>query len=225
MSWEKAYLSTVMAVIVAAAHLLAAQTNPDPRLGEAFALERDGQTKQSIAALQALVDSGSLNTPDTGKAWNILALAYEDRGDFTDAQRAVAQEIPAPADERLMTTKRSMPEVMSAGQLGLAPYHAQNAVQTVQHAQGNHKDQPPGEYMKEPFGLVRISILDEQPRTHNSRAIGNDRDGHRGKGEQHPHRDISIHQTAVDDRQCGQRHERANATAGFLLLREPWQAG
>jgi tetratricopeptide (TPR) repeat protein len=34
------------------------------------------------------VDSGSLNAPDTGKAWNILALAYEERGDFTDAQRA-----------------------------------------------------------------------------------------------------------------------------------------
>ncbi len=39
-----------------------------------------------------------------------------------------------------MTTKRSMPEVMLAGQFGLAPYRAQNAVQTVQHAQGNHKD-------------------------------------------------------------------------------------
>ena len=93
MSWGKAYLSTVMVVIVAAAHLLAAQTNPDPRLAEAFALERDGQTKQSIAAVQALLDSGSLNAPDTGKAWNILALAYEDRGDFADAQRAYERAI------------------------------------------------------------------------------------------------------------------------------------
>lgn len=87
MSLGKAFLSTVMAVVVAAARLLAAQ-NPDPRLAEAFALERDGQTKQSIAAVQALLDSGSLNEPDTGKAWNILALAYEDRGDFVDAHRA-----------------------------------------------------------------------------------------------------------------------------------------
>jgi Flp pilus assembly protein TadD len=75
-----------MAVMVAAVRLLAAQTNPDPRLAEAFALERDGQTKQSIAAVPALLDSGSLNAPDTGKAWNILALAYEDRGDFADAR-------------------------------------------------------------------------------------------------------------------------------------------
>lgn len=93
MSWGKGYLSTVMAAIVSAAHLLAAQTNPDPRLAEAFALEQDGQTKQSIAAVQALLDSGSLNAPDTGKAWNILALAYEDRGDFADAQRAYERAI------------------------------------------------------------------------------------------------------------------------------------
>ena len=93
MSWGKVYLSTVMAVIVAAAQLLAAQTNPDPRLAKAFALERDGQTKQSIAAVQALLDSGSLNAPDTGKAWNILALAYEDRGDFPDAQRTYERAI------------------------------------------------------------------------------------------------------------------------------------
>jgi len=73
MSWGKAYFSTVIAVIVAAAHLLAAQTNPGPRLAEAFAPERDGQTRQSIAAVQALLDSGSLNAPDNGKAWNILA--------------------------------------------------------------------------------------------------------------------------------------------------------
>jgi len=93
MSLGRAYLSTVMAVIVAAAHLLAAQTNPDPRLAEGFALEREGQTKQSMAAVQALLDSGSLNAPDTGKAWNILALAYEDRGDFIDAQRAYERSI------------------------------------------------------------------------------------------------------------------------------------
>jgi len=34
-----------------------------------------------------------LNAPDTGKAWNILALAYEDRGDFVDAQRAYERAI------------------------------------------------------------------------------------------------------------------------------------
>ncbi len=93
MSWGKTYLSTVMAIIVAAAHLLAAQTNPDPRLAEAFALERDGKTKQAIAAVQTVLDSGSLNAPDTGKAWNILALAYEDRGDFPNAQRAYERAI------------------------------------------------------------------------------------------------------------------------------------
>jgi len=93
MGLSKAYLSTVMAVIVAAAHLLAAQTDPGPQLAEAFALERDGQTKQSIAAVQALLDSGSLNAPDTGKAWNILALAYEDWGDFADAQLAYERAI------------------------------------------------------------------------------------------------------------------------------------
>jgi tetratricopeptide (TPR) repeat protein len=94
MSWGKACLATAIAVM-AAAHLLAAQTNSDPRLAEAFALERDGQTKQSIAAVQVLLEPGSLNEPDTGKAWNILALAYEDQGDFTDAQRAYERSIRA----------------------------------------------------------------------------------------------------------------------------------
>ena len=65
----------------------------DDRLAEAFALEQDGQTKQSIAAVQALLDSGSLNAPDTGKAWNILALAYESRGDLADAQGAYERAI------------------------------------------------------------------------------------------------------------------------------------
>lgn len=93
MVWGNAYLATVMAVILMATRLLAAQTPPDPRLAQAFALERDGQIKQSIAAVQVLLDSGSLNAPDTGKAWNILALGYEDRGDFLDAQRAYERAI------------------------------------------------------------------------------------------------------------------------------------
>jgi len=83
----------LLTMTVVAAHLLAAQTSPEPSLARALALERDGRTAQAIAAAQALLDSHSLNEAGTGKAWNILGLAYQDQGSFTRAQHAYEQSI------------------------------------------------------------------------------------------------------------------------------------
>ncbi|MGA8438200.1 MAG: tetratricopeptide repeat protein [Candidatus Sulfotelmatobacter sp.] len=93
----------------------------------AFALERDGQTKQSIAAIQGLLDSDSLNAPDTGKAWNILALAYEDRGDFSDAQRAYERAIRT-LEKLPSHTKDYAMALDDLGGLYLAMGHADLAV-------------------------------------------------------------------------------------------------
>jgi len=73
--------------------LLSAQTSPEKRLVQAFALEREGKLTQATAAIQALLDAQSLNAPNTGKAWNILALAYADQGSFALAQHAYEQSI------------------------------------------------------------------------------------------------------------------------------------
>jgi tetratricopeptide (TPR) repeat protein len=73
--------------------LLSAQTNPEKQLVRAFTVEREGKAAQAIATVQTLLDSKSLNAPGTGKAWNILALAYQDQGSFALAQHAYEQSI------------------------------------------------------------------------------------------------------------------------------------
>ena len=88
------YVATyLLTMTMDAAHLLSAQTNSQPNLAQAFALERDGRPVQAIAAVQTLLDSHSLNEAATGKAWNILALAYQDQGNFPRAQQAYEQSI------------------------------------------------------------------------------------------------------------------------------------
>jgi tetratricopeptide (TPR) repeat protein len=72
---------------------LLAQTAPEQRLVHAYALEREGQPAQAIVELHALLDAESLNAPATGKAWNILGLAYEDQGNYADSQHAYERSI------------------------------------------------------------------------------------------------------------------------------------
>ncbi len=83
----------LLALMLVPAALLSGQTAPEKRLVQAFALEREGKLAQATAAIQALLDAKSLNAPNTGKAWNILALAYADQGNFALAQHAYEQSI------------------------------------------------------------------------------------------------------------------------------------
>jgi hypothetical protein len=55
-----------------------AQMPATQRLAEAFALEKEGKFAPAFVELRALLDSNSLDTLRSGKAWNILGLAYED---------------------------------------------------------------------------------------------------------------------------------------------------
>ena len=80
-------------MVTATAHLLSAQEQPEQRLAEALALEREAQPAKAIAMLQPLLDAGSLDAVATGKVWNILGLAYQDQGDFVSAQHAYEQSI------------------------------------------------------------------------------------------------------------------------------------
>jgi tetratricopeptide (TPR) repeat protein len=66
---------------------------PAQRLTQAFVLEKEGKPVPAIAELQALLDSQALDTLSTGKAWNILGLAYEDQGEFPLSRHAYEESL------------------------------------------------------------------------------------------------------------------------------------
>jgi tetratricopeptide (TPR) repeat protein len=72
---------------------LLAQMTPAQRLTQAFVLEKEGKPASAVAELQSLMDSQVLDAPGTGKAWNILALAYEDQGEFPQSQHAFEESL------------------------------------------------------------------------------------------------------------------------------------
>jgi tetratricopeptide (TPR) repeat protein len=72
---------------------LLAQTTPTKRLTEAFALVKEGKPAAAVAELRALLDSNSLDAIGSGKAWNILGLAYEDLGEFNLSQHAYEESL------------------------------------------------------------------------------------------------------------------------------------
>jgi tetratricopeptide (TPR) repeat protein len=72
---------------------LLSQMTPTQRLTQAYLLEKEGKPTPAISELQGLLDSKSLDTVSTGKAWNILGLAYDDQGDFSFAQHAFEESL------------------------------------------------------------------------------------------------------------------------------------
>ncbi|HTF68125.1 MAG TPA: tetratricopeptide repeat protein [Edaphobacter sp.] len=80
-------------LLLSAAFPLLAQITPTQRLTAAFALEREGKPEPATVELQALLHSNSLNAVDSGKAWNILGLAYEDMGKFSLSQHAYEESL------------------------------------------------------------------------------------------------------------------------------------
>jgi tetratricopeptide (TPR) repeat protein len=58
-------------------------------------LEREGKAAPAIMQLKSLLDSKSLDPAGIGKAWNVLGLAFEDRGDFPASRHAFEQSIQA----------------------------------------------------------------------------------------------------------------------------------
>jgi tetratricopeptide (TPR) repeat protein len=70
-----------------------AQITPAKRLTESFALVKEGKPALAVAELRALLDSNSLDALGSGKAWNVLGLAYQDLGDFALSQRAYEESL------------------------------------------------------------------------------------------------------------------------------------
>jgi tetratricopeptide (TPR) repeat protein len=81
------------AVFVIAACPMFAQIEPAQRLTNAFALEMEGKPASATVELQELLNSGSLDALGSGKAWNILGLAYEEMGEFARSEHAYEESL------------------------------------------------------------------------------------------------------------------------------------
>ena len=72
---------------------LLAQTTSEKRLIKPFALVKEGKPAPAVIEVRALLDSNSLDALGSGKAWNILGLAYENLGEFTLSQHAYEESL------------------------------------------------------------------------------------------------------------------------------------
>ena len=86
-------LGVLLVVLSSTADLLLGQMTPGQRLSQANETQREGKPAQAIADLQRLLDSHTLDVRGTGKAWNILGLAYEDEGDLQRARHAYEESL------------------------------------------------------------------------------------------------------------------------------------
>ena len=88
--WYRGAVATLISVFLV--YPLSAQGMPE-RLTHAYALEREGKPAQAIDELQALLNAKYLDASGTGKAWNVLGLAYQDEGDYIDSQHAYERSV------------------------------------------------------------------------------------------------------------------------------------
>ena len=54
---------------------------------------KGGKPTQAISEIQELLDSNLLDSVSSGKAWNILGLAYDDQGDLALSQHAYEESL------------------------------------------------------------------------------------------------------------------------------------
>jgi tetratricopeptide (TPR) repeat protein len=80
-------------ILLLSTYPLVAQIKPAQRLTNAFALEMEGKPAPATIELRDLLNSGSLDTVSSGKAWNTLGLAYEDMGEFALSQHAYEESL------------------------------------------------------------------------------------------------------------------------------------
>lgn len=122
---------------------LPAQTTPAERVTQAYTLEWEGKPAAAIPELRQLLTSRLLDNASTGKAWNILANAYQDEEDFADARHAYEQSLQiyatvpnSPAD-RAMVLDDFGQLYVSTHQFDVATRLETQALQLYQQA-GDH---------------------------------------------------------------------------------------
>jgi tetratricopeptide (TPR) repeat protein len=73
---------------------LSAQTDtPRAAIIRAYVLEGHGQLAETVALIRPLIDSGTLQGAELGRAWIVLGLTYTDQDAFSSAQHAYEQAI------------------------------------------------------------------------------------------------------------------------------------
>jgi tetratricopeptide (TPR) repeat protein len=94
----------ILFTLLLAPFMVVAQTDPDATIMRAYALEQQDQPASAVALLRPLVDSGTFQGAELGRAWTVLGLAYQDRNDLREAQHAYEQAIsilrPMPEEVR-----------------------------------------------------------------------------------------------------------------------------
>lgn len=120
---------------------LLGQATPGQKLTEAYRLEREGKAAPAIVQLESLLDSKSLDPADTGRAWDVLGLAFEDRGDFSASRRAFEQSLqvyeglPNDTTDYAMALDDFGGLYVATGQPGLAVRMTERALHLYEAAQ------------------------------------------------------------------------------------------
>lgn len=96
--WRRTASFVVSALGIFLFHPLApviaiAQADPVAPLMRAYALERQDQPANAVALVRPLIESGTFQGAELGRAWILLGIAYADQSDFREAQHAYEQAI------------------------------------------------------------------------------------------------------------------------------------
>jgi len=93
-SWSMRYAAKVLLILLPLPPGVSAQTDtPGAAIVQAYALEEHGHLTEAVALARPLVESGTLQGAELGRAWTVLGLAYTDQGAFGVAQHAYEQAI------------------------------------------------------------------------------------------------------------------------------------
>jgi tetratricopeptide (TPR) repeat protein len=87
------YAANLLLILSLLPLTLWAQTDAHKAILRAYALEEQGQLTEAVALARPLVDSGTLQGAELGRAWIVLGLAYTDQGVIGPAQHAYEQAI------------------------------------------------------------------------------------------------------------------------------------
>lgn len=82
-----------LVLLLSTSNSVLAQASPRRQLTHANEMVKEGKTAEAIVNLQSLLDSNTLDARGTGKAWNILGLAYEDQGNAQLARHAYEESL------------------------------------------------------------------------------------------------------------------------------------
>jgi tetratricopeptide (TPR) repeat protein len=69
------------------------QRNPHQQLYQTFLLEQQGQFAKAIQDLRPLICSNALCRVESGRAWTLLGFAYQEQGQYQQAQNAYEQSL------------------------------------------------------------------------------------------------------------------------------------